>query len=237
MTDTPAPRSRGKFRRWKRRFMDGFFHLAGAPAIGGIFTLLARTLKLRYDGYEHYEQVLRSGRPVVLAFFHEDLLSIFIAHLRVHPCRVGVMLSQSRDGEKLAQIIERHDLVPIRASSSRGAVRGFLELYRWLKTKRDYPTVGAIAIDGPRGPRRQAKAGVCMLARKAGALILPVAFNHSRKVVFRSWDRMLLPKLFATTTAYVHEPIDAALWSEDDEANARLLSDVLVKLKEKAGLP
>lgn len=233
---TTEQKKKSKFRRWKRSFVDGTFNLLGAPALGGLFNLLSHSCKLEYNGYEHYEAALKSGRPVIITFFHEDLMSIFLAHLRLHPCRIGVMLSQSRDGEKVAQIIQRYDLVPIRASSSRGAVRGFLELYRWLITKRDYPTVGTIAVDGPRGPRRVAKAGACMLARKAKALVLPVAFNHSKQVIFKSWDKHLMPKPFATTTAYVHPPVDAAEWPDDDEANARMLSEMLIKLKLQAGL-
>ena len=50
-------------------------------------------------------------------------MSIFLGHLRHRLGKVGVMLSQSRDGEKVARIIARYDLTPIRASTSRGATR------------------------------------------------------------------------------------------------------------------
>lgn len=236
MADTKI-KQRGKFRRWKRAAIDWLYNIMGARMLGGTFHLLAHTLKLKYDGYEHYEAALRSGRPVIFAFWHEDLLSIFLGHLRHRLGTIGVMLSSSRDGEKMAKIIERYDLVPIRASSSRGAVRGMLELYRWLKrTYKGQPTLGTIAIDGPRGPRRHAKAGLAMLARKTGALVLPVAFNHSRKITFHSWDRMLLPKPFATTFAYFGEPMDPANWGDEDEVNAGLVTAELNRLKAKAGV-
>lgn len=234
---TAAPKKKSAFRRWKRRALDAGFHALGAPALGGALSLLSRTCKLDFRGYEHYAGALKSGRPVVLAFFHEDMFSIFLAHIRVHPCRLGVMISHSRDGEMLARLIERYDLIPVRASSSRGAVRGFLELYRWLVAKRDFPTLAAIAVDGPRGPRRVAKTGAAMLARKAGALILPVVFDQSRKFVFRSWDRTMLPKPFARTTILIHEPLDTAAWSDDDESNARQLGALLVSMKAELGLP
>lgn len=227
-----------KSRRLKRQFVDWIFKILGAPVIGGLCNLLAHTLRLRYDGYDHYAKILKSGRPIVFAFWHEDLLSIFLAHLRQRPGKIGVMLSQSRDGEKVAQIIQRYDLTPIRASSSRGAVRGFLELYRWLaKPKTPGLVMATIAIDGPRGPRRVAKGGAVMLARKAKALILPIAFNYSNKIVFKSWDRHLMPKPFSVANIFVGEPLDSATWADDDEANAVLLTNELNKLKDKAGLP
>lgn len=234
---TAAPKKKSAFRRWKRRVLDGVFHAVGAPALGGVLNLLSRTCKIEWRGYEHYAGVLKAGRPVVIAFFHEDMFSIFLAHMRVHPCRLGVMISHSRDGEMLARLIEPYDLIPVRASSSRGAVRGFLELYRWLIAKRDFPTLAAIAVDGPRGPRRAAKTGAAMLARKAGALILPVVFDHSRKIVFRSWDRTIVPKPFARSTVLIHEPIDTAAWGDDDDANALLLGQILLDLKSELGTP
>lgn len=236
---TPKKPGLKRSRRIKRQIVDKVFEILGAPALGGLFNLLAHTLRLNYVGYEHYKGSLTSGRPIVIVFWHEDLMSVFLGHLRMRLGRIGVMLSQSRDGEKVAQIIQRYDLLPIRASSSRGAVRGFLELYRWLK--RPDPnqphTVGTIAIDGPRGPRRQAKAGAAMLARKAGALILPVAFNYSKKKVFTSWDKHLMPYPFAK--AYIHfgEIIDSKGWSDDDEVNAQIVTDALNKLKAEVGLP
>ena len=234
---TTGPKKKGWFRRFKRRLLDGVFNSIGPALIGGTMSLLSRTLKLEYDGREYYEGAFSSGRPVLLVFFHEDLFSIFLFHLRLRPCTVSVMLSQSRDGGKLAPIISRYGLVPIRSSSSRGAVRGMLETLRWLKARREGPSVTAIALDGPRGPRRQVKAGSAMLARKAEALILPVAFSHSRKFVFSSWDKMLLPKPFAHSKAWAHEAIDTKLWSDDDEANARLLTETLKTLKKRAGVP
>lgn len=243
MTETAGPRKskkNTKWRRFKRQAFDKLFDLVGAPLLGGICNLWAHTLRIEYHGYDRYEAALKSKRPIVIAFWHEDLGSIFIGYLRHRlGSRIGVMLSQSRDGEKVAKIIERYDLVPIRASSSRGAVRGFLELYRWL-TRPENPelVIGTIAVDGPRGPRRQAKAGAAMLARKAGAIILPVAFRHDPQWVFsKSWDKHLFPKPFAKTHAYFGEILDSRDWPDDNEANAALLTEALNAQKNLAGVP
>jgi len=233
----PRPKKSGRFRRLKRRIEDGIYNLLGPPVLGGLLNLWAHTLKLEFDGYEHFERAVDSGRPIIFVFWHEDLMSIFLGHLRHRLGKVGVMLSQSRDGEKVARIIARYDLTPIRASTSRGAVRGFIELYHWLVKPGAGSRYATIAIDGPRGPRRQAKAGAAMLARKAQALVLPIAFDYSSKKVTRSWDRHLIPKPFAKMYAYFGEPIDAAEWSKDNEASARIVTDALNGLKAKAGLP
>ena len=106
MTLTEIPKKPAKKKsRLKRRMVDGAFNLLGAPVLGGLFNLLAHTFRLQYDGYEHFENALSSGRPVVIVFWHEDLMSIFLGHLRKRLGRIGVMLSQSRDGEKVAQMI------------------------------------------------------------------------------------------------------------------------------------
>ena len=236
MADQTKKHSR-PFRHFKRRIVRAAFNLLGPPLIGGLCNLLAHSLRLRFQGFEHFEQARRSGRPVILVFWHEDLLGAFLTYLRLRLGRIGVMLSPSRDGDMASRIVQRYGLTPIRASSTRGAVRGFMEFYRWLTRPGQGSPLGLIALDGPRGPRRQAKAGAAMLARKAGALVQPVAYNFSRKTVLRSWDRHLLPKPFAAAHIHLGAPLDAAQWPDDNAANTRLMSETLNKLKEQAGLP
>lgn len=200
-----------------------------------LIVLLVRTLVLctryRTTGLEHYHQVIESGRPVIFVFWHEDLISSAIGHLKMQPTKVAVMVSRSRDGERLSGIIRHLHMTPVRASSSKGAVRGALELHRWLTRDPSRLAIAAIALDGPRGPRRKGKPGVLRLASMSDALILPTGFDYSKAFTFGSWDRTRLLKPFSKLTINFGQPIDPRQWQDDAQEFARHVTRTLNELR------
>jgi hypothetical protein len=174
---------------------------------------------------EHFEAAARARRPAIFLLWHEDMVGITTFHLRVSRRPVAVMVSRSRDGERLARIIQWLGATPIRASSSRGAVAGLVEMKRWLCAGQG--RFAAMAPDGPRGPRRVAKPGVAALARHAGALIVPVAFRHSRQIAFRSWDRTRLPLPFARVTGLFGPPLDPVAGALQNDDGGQALTELL----------
>jgi lysophospholipid acyltransferase (LPLAT)-like uncharacterized protein len=65
----------------------------------------------------------------------------------------------------------------------------------------------AIAVDGPRGPTRQPKAGPLEIARLCGVPIVPVAARATGELRFRSWDRFLVPLPRAHVAFTFGEPL------------------------------
>jgi len=64
-----------------------------------------------------------------------------------------------------------------------------------------------VTPDGPRGPRCVLQPGSLLVARLAGALIVPVALGFSRKKIFSSWDAFQLPWPFARARLVFGEPV------------------------------
>ena len=205
-----APKSTPRRRPWRRRLFDALYFTVGVPLIVWLIRLLARSMRLRFGAAdaEIYHALLKEGRPVIWAFWHEDLFGVLTSFMKERKGQPAIMISRSRDGEKLARVIERLGMEAVRGSSSRGAVRGLIELKRWLNEPGDDLRMAAMALDGPRGPRRKAKPGVVLLARQSGAVIIPLAFHPYRRWVFRSWDRTRLPKPFATIRPRLGRPVD-----------------------------
>ena len=180
------------------------------PALaGGLLRAIGATLRIQRDGDEHLAAVLASGRPAILYGWHGNLL--------VGACDLGhhrpyVMISQSRDGERIARTVEHVGFVPVRGSSSRGGARALLQMVRVLR--------GAVVcchlVDGPRGPRGEIKPGLILLAQRSGAALIPIVYAVSRKWVAKSWDRMVVPLPFARVLArrlparYVARDLDEA---------------------------
>ncbi|MGQ4810232.1 hypothetical protein NKDENANG_03681 [Candidatus Entotheonellaceae bacterium PAL068K] len=161
---------------------------------------LYATLRPAYV-HQHFEhRLLQSGRPCLVAFWHGRLLYLLPLYRRQH---ATVLVSRSRDGEFISQIIERFGMQPTRGSSSRGGVRALSEMV--VKVRGGYHA--AFTPDGPRGPRYRVQPGIVLVAKKTGAAILPITYNAQWKKVLRSWDRFVIPLPFSRIVVVYGEPI------------------------------
>ncbi len=175
-----------------------------AWALAWVVRLWVATLRLR-----------RIGDPpegaVVVAFWHGDQLALLGALPR-RPWRTATSLS--RDGALQTGVMRCLGIEAARGSSSRSGARAALGLLRALSRGEGV----LVACDGPRGPRRVAKAGAAYLARRAAAPLVPVGFAARRTVVLRrSWDHFRLPWPFTRVVVVVgpavgpDAPLEAAL--------------------------
>jgi lysophospholipid acyltransferase (LPLAT)-like uncharacterized protein len=162
--------------------------------VSAIVTLIGWTLRITFSSEPDSVQTIDEIYPGIYPFWHGCVLpAIWVFRRR----RLGVITSESRDGEYIARVIGRFGFVPIRGSSSRGGRRAMVEMRQLVSEG------GAVAftIDGPRGPRRIAKRGPVVLARITGAPIVPFYVALDRFWTLRTWDQFVIPKPFAR--AYV----------------------------------
>jgi len=224
---TPAPAPQ-KQRRWRRRVGDRLFEWFAPALVALIIRALAWSLRFRANGIDNYQIATEAGRPILFVFWHQDWLNAALALQRLRMGRrVAVMISHSRDGDKLASVVHRIGLDPVRGSSSRGAVRGIIAMVRYLTDPARKRALAALALDGPRGPRYQAKPGGALLARRAGALIIPVRFELGSQWTLGSWDRSRIAKPFSRWTVNFMPAIDPTPFASDDEALTLVVADAL----------
>jgi lysophospholipid acyltransferase (LPLAT)-like uncharacterized protein len=164
--------------------------------------LIGRTLRygvhIEEGGPENF-----STRPAVLCFWH---CGIFPATYVFRDQQIGVISSYSFDGEYTSRIIAKLNYIPIKGSSSRGAVRALLESKRLLD--RGY-TVG-FTSDGPRGPAFVAKPGPVLLASKTGVPLVPFHIALEDPWRLPSWDRLMIPKPFSKALVCLGRQIRAS---------------------------
>jgi lysophospholipid acyltransferase (LPLAT)-like uncharacterized protein len=149
-------------------------------------------------------------RPIIYSFWHR---CVFPAAYLWRNLNIRVMTSQSFDGEYIARIIQKFGFVPVRGSSSRGAVRALLGMRR--DTEEGWTV--AFTIDGPRGPRYVAKPGPVLLARATG---VPMSVFHmavERAWVLNTWDQFVVPKPFSRVLMRVAAEIRVPPGAEDAE--------------------
>jgi lysophospholipid acyltransferase (LPLAT)-like uncharacterized protein len=184
-----AKRPRKRLRAWLLRTV--------VPAIGTpLYKLLGATWRYRDVRKSIMNDALASDRPVVGAFLHARTFQLLHYFSRPDQGRWVLMCSQSRDGEAMARVEEGLGYTVERGSSGGGGSRALVGMIKRLRKDPGWST--CLAVDGSRGPRGVAQAGVLTLAQRTGGVILPVAASAGASFVYRwSWDRTVLPLPFA----------------------------------------
>lgn len=166
----------------KLRLRPDTLDRVGGPVMQG----WCRTWRFRVTGEEHWGAPGRAGRPAVLLLWHEAILPLLWQR---RGTGVALVISEARDGRHLAAFAERLGYRVVPGSSTRGGARALAGAIRVL---REGGTV-AFTPDGPRGPRREFKAGFLRAAQRTGALVVPMHAEARWARRLRSWDRFLLP--------------------------------------------
>src|SRR5437867_4834777 len=191
--------------------MDGF----KSWLIGwiGYFTInmIARTIRCESEGDLCLDEIHKSGKRAIFTFWHGR---IFPATYYWRDRGIVVMTSMNRDGDAIAECIQRFGYGAARGSSSRGGLRALAEMAREIRRSRDC----AFTIDGPRGPKYIAKQGPVLLALKTGAAIFCFHISMKRKIQLKSWDEFQIPMPFTEAVVLKAEPI----WVPPDASEAHL---------------
>jgi lysophospholipid acyltransferase (LPLAT)-like uncharacterized protein len=172
--------------------------------------LIGKTLRWEVEGSEGEKAIHASGKRIIYVFWHGR---IFLATYFFRKRGIVVMASNNKDGEYMARVIRRFGYGTARGSSSRGGRRALAEMVRGLRGQKDV----AFTIDGPRGPRYQAKPGAAYLAWKTGCPVLPFCISAEKKWVLNSWDRFQVPKPFTRSLVLFGPPIHVAPGGSEEE--------------------
>ena len=191
------------------------WRLALAWVIGWIAWVWRLTVRVQYLGREHLKS-LRPG-PVIYAIWHEQQLGAMF-YARDPDCQA--MVSRSKDGDFIAGALPRFGIAPVRGSSSKGGKEALQQMIEGVRAGRS----ATLTIDGPRGPRRIAKAGVFALSRSTGRPILPAIIVFKSALRANSWDRFEVPLPFTRGVVAFGPPFvpSGDLRQDSDELRRRL---------------
>jgi lysophospholipid acyltransferase (LPLAT)-like uncharacterized protein len=162
-----------------------------APVLTALYRLWCSTLRITESGRKTVDTLEAAGKPMMFCLWHDEVFALM--HVR-RTLRIVTVVSQSRDGEYMARLLQGLGMRTARGSSSRGGSGALLLAARSM---REEGYNGCLTVDGPRGPRHVAKQGAFVLAFRASAQITPIRVFYNRVKVFRSWDRFQLPLPFS----------------------------------------
>lgn len=138
----------------------------------------------------------------ILALWHAHQCCLYAVPNRE---KVNVMISNSRDGDIIAHATQTMGLKVIRGSKSHKAIQATMGMIECLQKGE----IGAITVDGPRGPKGIVHKGIISIAKTTNVPIIPVAYYSPQKnfLKFNTWDEFRFPLGFCKPVVKFGEPI------------------------------
>jgi len=161
---------------------------------------LFSTIRMNVIGWDEVAPLMNSKR-FLFAFWHSRILPVCYTHKGYN---AAIMVSRSKDGEIIAQVIYRQGHEPVRGSSTRGGREALHQIVESLKTG---ARPGVMIPDGPQGPRRKVQHGIIRLAQITGYPIISITGSFSHMAVLNSWDRFIIPRPFSRCLLMYGKPI------------------------------
>ena len=163
--------------------------------------------------------------PYITITWHNRLMFFPVMFPRFARKKTAALISASRDGQYIADVVTLFGIKSVRGSSSR---RGAVALKASLDCLNDKCNL-SMTPDGPRGPKYKMSKGPVIMASKTGFPVLPVSVNYSSYWELKSWDRFQIPKPWAKITLILGDPINIPpdLSDEETEEWRRVLEQKL----------
>jgi hypothetical protein len=170
-----------------------------------LIRIVGCTWRFRVIDERYYDEARRMAPRSIYVFWHGRMLPL---SYRYRNRAIHVLASAHRDGELMGRTIRHLGFGHIRGSSTRGGARAVREMVAKLEEGFDL----GITVDGPKGPRYEAKGGPFEVAKISGAPVVPATTSSRARWVASSWDAFEFPKPF--TKVYVR--FGAPQWVSPD---------------------
>jgi lysophospholipid acyltransferase (LPLAT)-like uncharacterized protein len=194
--------------------LDERKHSPSVRLVAWLVSLVLRMLKTSWridiEGIEHLQQALAGSKKALAVFWHGKYIPLFPLLAGYSAC---VFSSASFRGDVIAEVARRFGFRACQIADG-GHEDSFELMRRALSRSR----AGAIAVDGPLGPRHEVHSGAMRLASELGFVLLPVSMDAVRKHVQEArWDRIEIPLPMTRLFVVIGEclSVPAALTLED----------------------
>jgi lysophospholipid acyltransferase (LPLAT)-like uncharacterized protein len=218
-----------RIRKSAMKFKDFLYeHLYPALA-DAVMRAICRTLRIETRGEERVDSLRQDNKRLVYSFWHGR--HFLLAHY-MGGRNILVMVSPSRDGRLIANILIKSGIGVVSGSSHRNPVRALVEAIQKMKAGSDI----GFTVDGPKGPIHKVKPGAIYLAKKMQAHILPLTVGFKDCWTLKSWDSYQIPKPFTRAVILFGEPyqVNADLSEAEIEKSSIELENKLNQISAKA---
>ncbi len=186
--------------------------------LAAYMVMIKYTTRWTVERSEAAAPVIGNGKGLIALTWHSRFLMLNSAWKKnFQPPHV--LISMSRDGALVSYTTRFLGLATIRGSSRKvgsGKAKGGSSALRHMKSALDDGGCIVMTPDGPRGPRQRLGAGPLRLSKMTGAPILPCTFAVKNRIIFKSWDRFILPLPFGRGRIIWGTPVTIAPDADDN---------------------
>ena len=168
--------------------------------IQGFIFFTGVTAKISWVRKEIIDELMEKSQPFIICAWHHD---IYFSSWLLKDFELTALISSSKDGEYINQILSGFGFGSVRGSSTRGGIGAMKQLVRCLK---DGNAV-AITPDGPQGPIHKVQEGIVALAKITGVPIIPWRYEASSCWKLNSWDSHKIPKPITKIKSVFGQPL------------------------------
>lgn len=147
--------------------------------------------------------------------------------------RLHLLVSESNDGEVIANASKYLGYSLIRGSIGRGGVRALKKIVRTLRNGENV----AYTVDGPKGPLHKVKGGIIQIAQMAKVPIIPLVPALKGVTPYeKSWDKYQIPHFLTKSVVVFGDPIyiPSDITEEEQENYRLMLENKLFELRDQA---
>ena len=193
-----------------------------------VINLLFNTLRIKIKNGDNISKMNSEGKNYIVAFWHGSMGIGWYMHRN----NIAALVSQSKDGDILANILKKWNYHVVRGSSSSGGKEALSIMVDLLN--HNYSL--AITPDGPKGPAAEMKAGAVIAAKRSNTPLFLVGIGIKKKFVMKSWDKFEVPKPFTKISVIYSDPIliSKAYNSEEVSSKIKGCENLLHKLQKEA---
>lgn len=177
--------------------------------------LVGKTSHFEIHGQQEFEDTITQNNGGIFVTWHGRalMLPFFWSNIR----KMKALVSPHADGRIISILLKYYHILTIKGSSDRQAASAALDIINEL----NQGTVVALISDGPRGPRMRLNKSVIYFAQKTGKPIMGFVYSaENAKVMKKSWDAMLLPKLGQKGVIYGTKPMFVPADADENEKEA-----------------
>tara|TARA_B100001093_G_scaffold183203_1_gene175819 strand:- start:660 stop:1316 length:657 start_codon:yes stop_codon:yes gene_type:complete len=157
------------------------------------------TAKISWIGKETIDGMIEKNQPFIICAWHHD---IYFSTWLLKEMNLTALISSSKDGEYINQVLSGFGFRAVRGSSTRGGISAMKQLLRCLREGQSV----AITPDGPQGPIQKVQEGIIALAKMTGVPIIPWRYEGNYCWNLNSWDSHKIPKPFTKIISVFGQP-------------------------------
>jgi lysophospholipid acyltransferase (LPLAT)-like uncharacterized protein len=197
--------------------------------------IVSRTCRFRITGEERIFQLLETGKPIIGTSWH-GMTQMVLGSMRkyIDLSTLVTIFPDDYRGEILAvfagKLGIRSKLLNLAGDSTLDMARKLVHIINSISSGDRF----IIHPDGPEGPAYVVKPGLTFIAKKTGAMILPLGCYCRNAYHVPRWDRYTCPLPFSKVQVYVGEPFMIPETTSDLSAINQELTDILNRAAAQA---